>query len=333
MNPDNQVISTKKPKTLPTKSRLQNAQGKEGYVTITENGQISFRDESYLRANVSDDLVDVRFTVGGVREVERKGNDNRTSLTRDIAVKYPDGSVSTIVPVFDVILEYRTNIGNRKERTYGGASYESIYGVNTISLGLKLDRYHQIMRGLAKHYDDFIYDEDSENISNGYIWIDAATNVKNPREAPESREYEERYESQTFMRFEKQNGKQVELMHQPMGSYQGLLRSLESNIIGIGFLSFRLKYSGKRRDEGYTYRLGATIKCMQVYDLTTISSPGINTETGTGVGFSGEIGLASSELMARLKASADLSERQEMENRKKNFSNAAEDEDDGEDEE
>jgi hypothetical protein len=260
---------------LPEHARLINKQGTERIIALDENQRVSYSEIAYLAGFPDDDEEKATILLGGPRSPDSTGREMVTVM-RDIAFKFHDGSITTIIPVDDVIMEYRKTVGEKKTRGKGDLSYESTYGVTMVMIGVREERWQAIMDGLASQYKSFLSDEEGERMSNGYVWIDASTSVKVPEIDPGSDDYDAFYKKQCFVLRPSGDGT---LKKKALGSFRNVLKIGKQNIIGSAYLTLRLKATAKPGKTRYKFRLGATIKHFQVKDFTDVKSPSVNVDT------------------------------------------------------
>ncbi|KAI8609140.1 hypothetical protein BC830DRAFT_1085691 [Chytriomyces sp. MP71] len=252
-----------------------NKSGTEAIISIKEDGTLDFGDASYIDS--SDMTIDQlsqlvkKVRLGDQRDIAKEEGDNSgTTILRDLQFEYRDGS-TVMVPVANVVIEYRSTAGTEKTRGSGKGKYVSNYAVKTLSIGIPIDVYTLIMSKLTSGYNGFLHDKTGEKILNGYVWIDGSVSSqvadKHATEAfAEANEHQVTYVSKEGKEFKQTS----------IGCFRDVLRTLECNLTGVAYINFRVKTVAKNMDAKKYFRLGCTIDSFQVINVTHIKSPDIN---------------------------------------------------------
>jgi hypothetical protein len=170
-------------------------------------------------------------------------------LTREVHLKYDDGSTSSIWPLHDCVLEYHPTIMKRysQARKDGSATFLSGYMVRYASLGIKTRLYESLMRKVVEHVPGASgADKASEN--NDYTWFRVNVSEELPAETvPEN------------------DGTEGEAIVS-LGEF---MHNAKASVLGEGACTMRLKsFSYDPKPQEPQWRLAMSLKFFTIVNFT-----------------------------------------------------------------
>ncbi|KAJ3409522.1 hypothetical protein HDV05_004413 [Chytridiales sp. JEL 0842] len=270
---ERQDLSDEPRKPLPLSS------GKGQYVNIDNNNLAVFTSKGCVKASVNPDpKLEVRYHLEEFRDVPGQSATSDKVTLADIKVIYPDTGVTQIIPFENVIAEYRTSIGRKITRATGAHdSYDKTYAINSISIGIPIERARHIVDSLNAKYPNAEVSINETRVHNGYLWVLASTKSADADrfDPNDPGEYMAKNVSQVFSVFAPGQPPT------PVGSFFTVLSSFQFNLMGVGYLELRLKARKSPRGKRQPAELGATIRNLQLVSLTEITSPPLGSSLNT----------------------------------------------------
>jgi len=179
---------------------------------------------------------------------------------RDLQLKYPGGGVTVIVPIKELVVEYRPTTGvvaprmtlDKKSRFNNG------YLVTYASIGMP-ESVYQVLTDKIRPYaggDHPLIPK--ARVHSGYVWL--------PVKVPDARPIN--------IWVQDEDGKPEEL-----GTIVDFFKAIQQSMIGSATLAFRLKRIAKDVHLGSNeYELAATLTAFQPTDVTELQSPPLNNQ-------------------------------------------------------
>jgi hypothetical protein len=231
---------------------------KTGEYVKTNGGMVSFEPGAWVTRKSVGTLGGVKFIVNEARDITNAVSAANTIIIRDIQIGYPGGDISTIVPVGEIVLEWRPTIGKVQQRTGpdNKSRFASGYMVTYVSLGIPEEAY-KFIESRIKASSGTRVDTPKLDYYDGYAWMPA----KVPDEA-----------SPLTASGIDQNGDLVDF-----GTALEVLKATRRSILCYGTIGMRLKHTRPRGAPNVNkFDLGITVTAVQLIGLTDIKSPPLN---------------------------------------------------------
>jgi len=228
------------------------------YLSVKDS-TVTFKANAWLLEK-SEVLEQVRF-IGPERprDISDAVNAQGVVKVKDLQVRYPDGGVSTPLPVGNIIVEYRPNMGTKTiRRGMGGkAHFETGYMITYASVGIPTQVFNVIVREVERSSPEYNVRFNKVVEHDGYSWMP----VKIP--APYS----------PLMVIIKK-GKD----YTSISSILDFMLSMNGqSVMGYGAFSFRIKHTrASNMPDNNAYEFGLTLIGFQATDITKRCAPPLN---------------------------------------------------------
>ncbi|KAJ3219740.1 hypothetical protein HK099_004580 [Clydaea vesicula] len=260
--------------------RIVSKVGDGTYINIDSNKVVTIKEPAMLGEYPSKNEPNFDLILSGeVTPGVRTETDKKWTVTRDIAISYDDGSVTTALSIAGCIVAYRANASmdlyphQNSSRDGKPLQYRGIYGVTTVSVGIPEKRYTQIMEKLHSKYKQFKYVAD-EDIENGCVWINASIGTKKYPEDNDA--YDEMFQNQVIVAGRDKNTK-----YESLGPIRDVLRTFAKSlkVVIYGTLRVKAQLTHETEKKVRKYKLGMSVNYFQLYDISDIDGPGLRDVT------------------------------------------------------
>jgi len=234
------------------------------------NGELSFSSEAWIEASNLDGLEDADVILGQERDISNAVNAAGVVVIRDVQLRYPGGDTSVLLPVSDVVLEYRTTAGKHAERRAdtGKGTFASGYLVTYVSMGMPERSFDFLMARVRASADSRVrVDAPKVQHHDGYCWMPA----KVPHTIKTTSTGRVNITPTVHVSF--YDGEN----EYDAGNMLDVFLALSTSLVGSCTLSARLKHTRPRNAvDHHRFDLGLTVTGYQMMDTTRLRSPPLN---------------------------------------------------------
>ena len=239
------------------------------YIRVGD-GVLSFSDKAWIGEGELDRLEGSQITLGRDRDISNAVNSAGIVIIRDAQLRYPGGDVSVLLPVSDVVIEYRATVGRYAERRAGTgkSTFMSGYLSTYASVGIPEKSFDFIMKRIRASADPRTKVQlPKVQHNDGYCWM--------PAKIPHIVKTDAlgKMTVNPVIRMSFYDGE----FEYDAGNILDVFMNVGKSLVGSCTFSARLKHSRPRNAvDSHQFDLGLTITGFQMMDTTELRSPPLN---------------------------------------------------------
>ena len=239
------------------------------YITVGD-GVLSFNDKAWISEAELDRLDGAQITLGRDRDIIDAVNSAGIVIIRDAQLRYPGGDVSVLLPISDVVVEYRATAGKYAEKRAGTGKSTFVSGCLSTyaSVGIPEKSFDFIMKRIRASADPRTKVQlPKVQHNDGYCWMPA----KIPHVVKTGALGKVTVSPVIHMSF--YDGE----FEYDAGNILDVFMNVGKSLVGSCTFSARLKHSRPRNAvDSHQFDLGLTITGFQMMDTTELRSPPLN---------------------------------------------------------
>jgi hypothetical protein len=245
----------------------QSASATGEYISV-EKGELSFDARAWVTPSNLATLSGVKMRVSDERDISSAVNASGIVLIRDIQIEYPRGDLSVLLPLGEVVVEYRPSAGKSQTRRgmAGKSEFVSGYLATYASIGIP-DVTMEFIERRVKGAINLAGSVENPKLrhNGGYSWMP----IKLPNEIKVSPRGESIAVPTIDVFLSDSKGTVLEV-----GNILEVFRALKRNLMGYATVSIRLKHSRARQQPNTrSFEMAMTLAGFQITDVTELSSP------------------------------------------------------------
>jgi hypothetical protein len=229
-------------------------------------------NESLLHADPQDDEFTVQVISAGMRDISKQFASGRATQIVELGLVYEGGDTTPTFYMEDVIVEYKKSIGVSKARSVNGESFNSIYGVTYVSVGIPEARYEWLCEQVTGPKIKATLADTRDLRGDGYVWLIARNTTVERGVHTEAVIMTENGEAEGYV----------------FDSLASVLTTTEKNLVGCAGFSVRLKKTAAQRGGRVPehFSIGLTLLHFQVTASTDIRAPPLQPTSGSKINVS-----------------------------------------------
>ena len=247
----------------------------DGRYVSTDDKRVSYTSEAWLSVSHPKTLDTLKLQVRPERDISNALASANILKVRDVLVEYEGGDVSAVVPIADVIIEHRANMGVAAIRgsTADASKFPTGYMVTYASVGIPVGIYNVIMSKLRSAVAGKVKIElDKAQHNDGYVWF--PTKLPNPIKLDRGNITNNKCMTTVYV-YTKEEGSQE------AGDLLTYMRAVGQSILCYATIAMRLKHTRRKTaPDNNVYQLATTLVGVQAIDITSLSCPPLNMQAG-----------------------------------------------------
>src|SRR5882724_2937166 len=257
-------------------STIPRSEKVDGRHVSTDDKRITYSPSAWLSSDNRNTLETFKFQVRPDRDISSALASTNILKVRDALVEYEGGDISAVVPIANAVIEHRANMGVATVRgsTNDSNMFPTGYMVTYASVGIPEDIYRVIVKKLESAVGSKVRIElDKAQANDGYMWF--PIKLPNPVKVDRGNVVNNRCMTTVYVYTEDGGSQEA-------GDLLNYMTTVGQSIVCYVTVALRLKHTRRRNmPDSNVYQLAMTLVGVQAVDVTDLSCPPLNTQTGS----------------------------------------------------